>query len=73
MSTKREKQYQCVFSSGAGEFSYRVSAWTPEAAGELFREALARAGIQGPGRIRVSDLRGTLAREENLAPPSMHA
>jgi hypothetical protein len=70
MSTKREKHYECIFSSASGDYSHRVSAWTPEAAGEIFREALARAGVQGPGVIRVSDLRGTVAREERVSAPS---
>jgi len=73
MSTKREKHYHCVFTSASGEYAHRVSAWTPEAAGEIFREALARSGIQGPGVIRVSDLRGSLAREESVPSTALDA
>jgi hypothetical protein len=70
MSTKRERLYRCVFSSAAGEHAHHVSAWTPDAASEIFREALARAGIQGPGVLRVTDLRGAVAREEQVRSPA---
>ncbi len=73
MSTKREKLYHCVFSSASGEYRHHVSAWTPDSAGEIFREVLARSGIQGPGVLRVSDLRGSLAREEEVSSPALDA
>jgi hypothetical protein len=68
MSTKREKQYQCVYSCKDGEFSFRVSAWTAQAAEEIFREALVRAGIAQPGTVSVRDLRGAVALPSRAEP-----
>jgi hypothetical protein len=73
MSTKREKQYQCAYSSGSGEFSCRVTAWTPQAAGEIFREALVRAGVKQPGMVRVTDLRGAVTFQSHGEPPALSA
>lgn len=66
MATKREKLFDCTYSSGSDEIENRVSAWTPEAAEATFRESLATAGIRGPGTIRVRTLRGLVAREHRL-------
>jgi hypothetical protein len=72
MSTKREKHYQCIFSSKDGEFSFRVSAWTQKAAEEIFREALVRAGIAEPGTVSVRDLRGRFTLPSRSEPSTFN-
>jgi len=68
VSTRREKQFECVFTSRGTETAVHLSAWDARSAEELFREALLASGIHVPGTIRVRDPKGRLAREARFEP-----
>ena len=73
MSTRRETQFECVFTAGSAETTAYVPAWDALSAEELFREALLASGIQVAGTIRVRDPKGRLARESRFEPRSTAA
>lgn len=68
MSTRREKHFECVFTSGGVETAVHLSAWDALSAEELFREALLAAGIRVAGAIRIRDSKGRVAREARFEP-----
>jgi hypothetical protein len=61
MRGKRERIFDCAFSSATGESRIVVRAWTPTEAAQALEQALVRAGMLVPGEITVRDARGRLA------------
>jgi hypothetical protein len=57
MRGKRERIFECAYSSSAGESRTVVRAWTPVEAAQTLEEALVRAGMLSPGEITVRDAR----------------
>jgi hypothetical protein len=68
VSTRREKHYECIFTSGGIETAVHVSAWDARSAEEVFRESLLASGIRVPGTIRVRGPKGRLSREARFEP-----
>jgi hypothetical protein len=61
MRGKRERIFDCSFTSAAGDSRIVVRAWTPVEAAQTLEEALSRAGLLTPGEITVRDARGRVA------------
>jgi hypothetical protein len=61
MRGKRERIFDCAYTSTAGSSRIVVRAWTPAEAAEALEEALAHAGLLAPGEITVRDARGRVA------------
>jgi hypothetical protein len=61
MRRKRERIFDCAYTSVAGDSRIVVRAWTPVEAAQTLEEGLARAGLLSPGEITVRDARGRVA------------
>jgi hypothetical protein len=58
MRRKRERIFDCAYTSAAGDSRIVVRAWNPVEAAQTLEEALSRADMLTPGEITVRDARG---------------
>ena len=61
MRHKRERIFDCAYTSAAGDSRIVVRAWTPVEAAQTLEAGLLRAGLLAPGEITVRDARGRVA------------